>query len=271
MTDNATPIISVIMPAYNCGKYLREAIDSILQQTFRNFELLIINDGSVDDTEKIIQSYTDERIVYIKNEANKGLIYTLNRGLPEAKGTYIARMDGDDISLPLRFQHQLDHLRKNPKVDVVATQVSLINEAGNDIGFWDDDVNHSDAKSIKKFLPVNNCIAHPTVMGKKEIFMQYRYNPVQKLSEDYDLWLRMAADGKIIDKIPQPLLRHRILQTSFTRTRNVNVFYKIAAVKWLFVKEQLGRGKMNGFIFHTLLCSLTDLIKGTGKIVKGKA
>lgn len=197
-----------------------------------------------------------------------GLIYTLNRGLSEAKGKYIARMDGDDISHKDRLQKQLEHLKKNEAINVLATQVTLINEDGQDIGFWEEDIKHTTNESIIKFLPINNCIAHPTVMGRAETFLRYRYNLKQKLSEDYDLWLRIVADGGVIDKLPEPLLQHRILNTSFTRTRNVNVFNKISQVKWQFIKEQLMKRSFNKFIFLVFLYSLLDRIKGVGKAGK---
>src|SRR5215218_8078213 len=98
------PKISVILPVYNAEKYLKAAIDSILNQTFPDFELLIINDGSSDGSEKIIKSYTDNRIVYVKNGENSGLINTLNKGIDLATGEFIARMDGDDIAVPERFE-----------------------------------------------------------------------------------------------------------------------------------------------------------------------
>ncbi len=264
----SAPLISVVMPAYNSGKYLRQAIDSILQQTLTDFEFIIINDGSSDDTEQIILSYSDPRIVYVKNEVNRGLIVTLNRGLEYVKGKYVARMDGDDVSLSNRFQKQLEYLEKNTKTDVLATCVTLIDEHEKDIGSWAEDKQHTNAHSIRKSLPVNNCIAHPTVMAKSEVMLKYKYNDEQKLSEDYDLWLRITADGGTIDKLSEPLLLHRILQTSFTRTRKLNVFYRVMVVKLIFVKNQLAKGKINGFVLATLLHSKIDGIKGTGKFIK---
>ena len=106
------PKISVIMPAYNAEKYLREAIDSILGQTFTDFELIVINDCSRDDTEQIILSYQDPRIVYLKNEKNLGVAGTLNRGLEVARGAYIARMDADDRSVPDRFGYDFQRERQ---------------------------------------------------------------------------------------------------------------------------------------------------------------
>jgi glycosyltransferase involved in cell wall biosynthesis len=268
MLDNNGPLVSILLPAFNVEKYIGKAIDSILKQTFTDFELIIINDGSVDGTAKIVDSYTDPRIIYRKHETNRGLIYTLNCLLSLAKGQYIARMDGDDIALPDRIQKQLEYLERNQQVDVLASQVGLIDEDGNNIGDWDDDIKHSDARSIKRFLSINNCIAHPTIIAKREVLLKYKYQPRQKLSEDYDLWLRIAADGKVIDKIPLRLLDHRILATSFTRTRKVNVFFKILIVKWIFIKDQLLQGKLNKFILMTFLYLILDGIKGTGKAVK---
>lgn len=100
-------LVSVVLPAYNAELYLKEAIDSVLSQTFTDFELIILNDGSIDRTEEIILSYNDSRIVYVKNEKNLGLIGTLNKGINLAKGKYIARMDADDICLPERFKNRL--------------------------------------------------------------------------------------------------------------------------------------------------------------------
>lgn len=105
------PIISVILPAYNASKTISEAIDSILSQSFKDWEMLVINDGSIDNTKDIIQSYTDSRIKYIENEGNKGLVYSLNRGISLSQGVYIARMDADDISLPTRLEEQLKYLQ----------------------------------------------------------------------------------------------------------------------------------------------------------------
>lgn len=108
------PKISVILPAYNAEKYINEAIDSILTQTYRDFELIILNDCSKDRTEEIILSYEDDRIVYLKNQVNMGVAATLNRGLAAAKGEYVARMDADDISLPERFEKQAAYLDEHP-------------------------------------------------------------------------------------------------------------------------------------------------------------
>ena len=108
------PLVSILMPVYNSEKYLREAIKSILNQTFTNFELIIINDGSTDNSLKIIKSFKDNRIKIIKNKGNLGLIKTLNKGIDLAQGKYIARMDADDIAMPKRLEKQIAFFNENP-------------------------------------------------------------------------------------------------------------------------------------------------------------
>ena len=123
MEERPVPSISVVMPAYNAEKYLREDIDSILAQTYDDFEFIIINDGSIDRTKEIILSYSDPRIVYIENEQNSGICVTLNKGLDTAKGRYIVRMDSDDIALPQRLEIQVRYMDANPDVGVAGSMV----------------------------------------------------------------------------------------------------------------------------------------------------
>jgi glycosyltransferase involved in cell wall biosynthesis len=261
--DTVSPYISVVLPAYNCAPYLQEAIESVLQQTFTNFELIVVNDGSIDETEKIIQSFTDSRIVSVKNDGNKGLIYTLNRGIDLARGKYIARMDGDDICNRYRLEKQLTFFSTHLGAKVLATIVDLIDEKNKPLKPWAEDVNHVTPKEIYNFLPINNCIAHPSVMIQADLLKKYRYNPAQKLSEDYDLWLRLSADNVKIYKLAEPLLYHRILKNSFTRSAGKNVFFKIMNVKLRFCIEQLRKGTLTIFVLKTFFSAPIDLLKGT--------
>ena len=114
-----SPLVSIILPVYNCEKYIRKTIDSVFNQTYSNFELLVIDDGSTDTTLKIVQSFIDNRIQVIQFDKNKGLIEVLNHGIKIAKGKYIARLDGDDICLPTRLEKQVNWLEKNQKTAVV--------------------------------------------------------------------------------------------------------------------------------------------------------
>lgn len=194
------------MPAYNAAKYLREAIDSILAQTFTDFEFIIINDGSTDDTRRIIMSYDDPRIIYLENEQNSGICVTLNRGLDIARGRYIARMDADDISLPERFAIQLEFLKKHPKIGIVGTDLEVFGEGI--ISYIFNQV--YDSNGCAAGLLFNSCFAHPTVMWRKEISKEHnlKYEDDYRGLEDYRLWWRFASVTRLAN-IPKPLLRYR--------------------------------------------------------------
>jgi glycosyltransferase involved in cell wall biosynthesis len=262
------PAISIIMPFYNAAPFLEEAVKSILNQTWSDFEFIIINDGSTDGSEKIIQAFSDKRIKYFLNKENMGLVYSLNKGLEAAEGPMIARMDGDDISLPDRLQKQFEYLRMHPDADLVATQVQLINEKGQHTGFWKEDRENNSPELIREFLAINNCIAHPTILAKAVIIKKLGYRSSQGQAEDYDLWLRWISAGKTIHKLNDVLVKHRILPNSFTRNRQKNVFYKLAATKIRFVTHEIGQLHVNLFVMRTFMFAFTDIIKGTGKFIK---
>jgi glycosyltransferase involved in cell wall biosynthesis len=191
MLDN--PEISVIMSVYNGEKYLRDAIESILNQTFTDFEFIIVNDGSTDTSFEIIKSYNDERIKIINNEKNIGLTKSLNKALKVARGEYIARQDADDISLPNRFEEQLKYLEKHPEVALLGTSVSHIEENGKITG-----KNILLANpSIDDFLK-DNLFKHGSTMFKKEIVNKLGgYNDLFKYAQDYELWLRIAKHFEV--------------------------------------------------------------------------
>ena len=186
MRDN--PKISVIMSVYNGEKYLREAIESILNQTFTDFEFIIVNDGSTDNSLEIIKSYNDERIKIINNEKNIGLTKSLNKALAQARGEYIARQDADDISLPSRFEEQIKYLEEHPDVVLLGTSSYNIDESGKIIG-----KKIALAKPTMGNLFKENQFIHGSVMFKKEVVDELGYyNELFNYSQDYELWLRIA-------------------------------------------------------------------------------
>lgn len=264
----STPLVSIIIPVYNTAAYLTRAIQSILAQTYASMEIILINDGSTDASESIIQSLQDPRIRYVKNEQNMGLVYTLNKGVELSTGKYIARMDGDDISLPERIARQVAYMEAHPEVSVLATRVSLINEQDEPIGYWEADQQHTTPEQIRAFLPKDNCLAHPSIMARAELLKTYRYRAEQSQAEDYDLWLRMASDGKVIHKLPDVFVQHRIVHNSFTRSRQQNVFRKLAQTKFRFVRYALAQGRWNTFVGKTLAAACLDQVKAIGKTLK---
>ncbi|MHA2039282.1 MAG: glycosyltransferase, partial [Promethearchaeota archaeon] len=191
----ADPKITVLMPVYNNEKFLRESVDSILNQTFKDFEFIIINDGSTDRTKKILNAYKDFRIRVIDNDKNIGITRSLNKGLGLAKGEYIARMDGDDISLPERLERQVKFLENNPKVVLLGNWVEIIDGDGNLRSITRYPTNHCFITWIFLF---KTCLAHPTVMyRKKEVLKINGYNSMLSYTQDYDLWVRLSKIGKI--------------------------------------------------------------------------
>lgn len=217
--------ISVIMPVYNGADYLVEAVDSIINQTCRDFEFIIINDCSTDNTEEIVQSYHDKRIVYLRNKKNLGVARSLNLGLDLAKGEYIARMDADDIARPERLMIQKDYMDSHPEVDVLATSSQSFDKNG--ILF---EGHTSTDEEILKLDFLFSCgICHPTVMMKRETLerLHLRYDHDFNKVEDYDLWCRMLDLGCVIRSIDKILLDHRLHANQVTSIYSPDMFQKL--------------------------------------------
>lgn len=198
------PRISVLMPAYNSEKYIGEAIESILNQTYADFEFIIINDGSTDNTAKIIKEYAqrDNRIRFINHSKNKGLIGVLNEGLDLCCGEYIARMDSDDISLPTRFEKQIEYMDAHPECGVLGTWFQIFGNKNESIQ-WSQDI------KILNFIKENQ-IGHPTVMLRKSVIdkFNFRYDFNYKHAEDFELWSRMVLVTEI-HNLQETLLNYR--------------------------------------------------------------
>jgi glycosyltransferase involved in cell wall biosynthesis len=217
-----SPKISVVMPVYNAEKYLDESIQSILNQSFVDFEFIIINDGSKDNTKNIIERYKkkDKRIILINNVKNLGLQISLNKGLKVARGKYIARMDADDISLKERFNIQVNYLESNPDIYLIGGSAIVIDEGGNKLGVF---LKYDDIIRIAKKLRKVNCIIHPSIMFKntREFFYREKF----KTSEDYDLYLRILTSNKKMTNLPNILIKYRISKKSFVSTMPNQEYY----------------------------------------------
>jgi glycosyltransferase involved in cell wall biosynthesis len=199
-----TPLVSILMAVYNGEKYLREAIESMLNQTYTNFEFLIINDGSTDTTEEIIMSYQDERIRHIKNEQNLKLIASLNKGLDLAIGKYIARMDADDISMPERLEKQVEFMERKPEIGVLGSWVEIIGKEEPMI------IQHkTNFNDIRVELLFHNYLCHPSVIINNLLIKKHNLKYPNFLhAEDYGLWIQVAKYGKI-EILPEFLLKYR--------------------------------------------------------------
>jgi len=209
MTHTASlhsPRVSVIMSVYNGDQYLREAIVSILAQTFADFEFIIIDDGSTDRSVEIVESFDDPRIRPILNSGNLGLATSLNKGLELARGDYIARMDCDDISLPARLERQVAFLDGHPGIGLCGTwlRYSGVN-AGKVVRY------PSEPELIRAGFLFNPVVAHPTVMYRRKLFDRHglRYDPACQRSQDYELWARALANVAF-SNLPEVLFLYRL-------------------------------------------------------------
>ncbi|MEO8255381.1 MAG: glycosyltransferase [Flavobacterium sp.] len=211
---SSIPKITVLMPVYNCELYIKEAVDSILNQTFSDFEFIIIDDASSDSTVSIIKTYNDPRIQLIEKPQNSGYTNSLNHGLTIATGEYIARMDGDDISLPERFAKQVRFLDANPDVVLCGSVFTII---GTDIIVTVPENN----ENIKLAMLKDCCIGHPTVMMRKNTLDKFSliYDATKEPAEDYDLWTRMLVIGKL-HNLQEVLLQYRVHNSQVSQKRN---------------------------------------------------
>lgn len=207
------PMISVIMPVYNCGDFINQAINSILDQSFSDFELLIIDDGSFDETERVIAEFRDKRINYHRLEHNVGNYYARNIGLKVAKGNYVAVMDADDIALPKRLELQYNYLESHNDVLAVGT-CFLFGIKG-----FEAERPHC-YEHIKLALLDNNCILHPSLMIRKSVLDDLSgYNEIYKYSADYDLVCRIANKGAIIN-LPETLMVYRWHKSQISQSKH---------------------------------------------------
>ena len=271
-------MITVIMSTYKEDeRLLRESIESILNQTYKDFEYIIILDYPDNDVHKsVIEEYAlkDDRIHFYINEKNMGLTDSLNRGLSLCHGEYIARMDADDISLPDRLERQMKYLEKN-HYDLIGGITEMINENGSLL--YSIKSVPTDPKKINKALRYSQCIAHPTWLGKKEVFEKnagYRHMP---LCEDYDFTLRAVLNGFVISNLNEPVLKYRMTSNSISRSNLFEQYlymsyitneYKnncIASVDkaYAYVQQHLNEKDSNKYlkanvIFNRMLQEMSD-------------
>jgi glycosyltransferase involved in cell wall biosynthesis len=209
------PRISVVLAVYNGERYLKEAIESILGQTFANFEFLIIDDGSTDRTREIIRSYQDPRIRLVVNETNEGLTRTLNRGLRLARGEFIARQDADDISEQERFEKQVAFMDANPEVALLGTQCIVVDTEGKCL--WNSRMPQTWTE-IRWSMLFCNPFSHSSVMLRRGLLPAIGlYNEEYRYSQDYEFWSRIMRRHPV-EILPDRLIRYRHHPQSMTST-----------------------------------------------------
>lgn len=262
------PAISVVMSAYNAAPFLKECIDSILTQTFEDFELIVVDDGSTDHSVEIIQSYTDTRIRLIKSEHN--YIQSLNKGIGLAKGKYVARMDADDIMFPERLEEEFNFMEEHPDIDVCGSYVKVFN--GQDIYSLPMPIKHND---IAATMVIQCPFYHPTVMLRMEkirnlFFANDKcclYDAQYKYGEDYALWVKLLKHNFRFGGVPKALLYYRISNQQITSAHKdeLNAFAKQVRIEMnvyaeSVVKEQASE-EINSYYNRALEMAKRKVIK----------
>lgn len=218
------PVVSIVMCVRNTQEYIDQAVKSILSQSFHSFEFIIVDDASNDSTFQRLKKFQDQRLVLLRNIKSQGVAASLNRGLRNARGKFVARMDGDDIALPQRLEIQVKFLNKHPQIGVVGSWVRLIDELGKVKGFNKFPTAHV---KIMNLLPFANPFIHPSVMIRHELIKNKgQYDVNYDGAEDYEMWLRFSQHTRFAN-IPKVLLKYRLHQRniSFTQTARLNLAY----------------------------------------------
>lgn len=261
------PFVSVVMPTYNSERFLGDAIESILNQTFRNFEFIIVADKSSDRSDLILNNYAkkDNRVkVFMENE--KGLIASLNKGCRLAKGKYIARMDADDISLPHRLEKQVQYLEEHPEIGILGTGIRYIDEAGR---LGKSVRNPGDPKLIKFYLHLENCIVHPSIMMRREAIERLDfYNPEAIHVEDYDLWAR-ATSVTQVSNLHDVLLEYRIWGGGISSHNSLSRDQAVVKLRQSMINKLINRQVPTESIitpFHVANLPFLEMVFEIGKV-----
>lgn len=250
--NSTKPLVSVIIPVYNANGFLSAAIDSILNQTYKNLDIIIVDDGSTDETPKILKSFAkkDKRVKILTNKRNLNIATSLNRGIKLAKGNYIARMDADDISLPNRIEKQMEYLLAHPDIVILGGQCKTIDTRDKTIGHKLFPVTDTE---IRDALYYENPIQHPTVIFNKELIPKNFswYNPDLPPAEDYDLFFRLAKFGKL-HNLKRFVLKYRQYIGSSTFKNPLNTFNVTLRVRKLAITKYDYKPTLKGEIAHNL-------------------
>ena len=242
------PKVSVILSAYNAEKFVGKSIDSVLNQTFRDFEFLIIEDNSTDKTFQIIQekANSDNRIRLIHKEKNNGFVgyvENLNRMISEAKGTYIAKFDADDIWEPNKLEKQIADIETHPDIFLLSANAYEIDENDKVIGKV---IRPSDPEESARMIVKENPFCHPSILFRNK---GYQYRPKMYYTEEYDLYLRMFSDGKKLVQRADFLFQYRILQNSLSRGNKTLIqgLFKQKAIEFYHQRIQNGKDDYENF------------------------
>jgi len=255
---NKQPLISVLMPVYNAGEFLVEAIESILAQTYENWELICIDGGSKDNSLKILKEYAkkDPRIKLIKNGQHKGIGHSLNLAIPQAKGDYVARMDADDVSLSNRFEEQIKLLKENPNLVACGGQAEMIDKNGN---VFAEKRFPTDPKKLRELIMKMIPLQHPILMARSYVFKKYRYLENLPTAEDVDMLFYLLSQGDLgnVDTI---VYQYRKASNSNAYLNVKKTFYITFQTRFKAIKKYCYRPTIAGILISMAQFILISLL-----------
>ena len=234
MADSCAPLVSVVMSVRNGERHLREAVDSVLDQTLESLELIVVDDGSTDGSAAVLAAIRDPRLLTISQEP-RGLAAALNAGIARARADLIARMDADDVADPKRLEIQQAAMQERPGLALLGTAATLEDESGRELGVWRPPETQAE---IRRLLPRLNPFAHPTVMFRRDVVEALGgYRESMPFAQDYDLWLRLVPRHETANH-PEILLRRRLGPEQFGTASETR------QIRWALRArlEALGRG-----------------------------
>lgn len=216
------PFVSVIMPAYNAGKYIRAAINSVLAQTYPFFELIIVDDASTDDTYSIAREFLyDARVKLLSNKVNNGIVYSRNKGITISKGKYIAILDSDDIALPQRIEHQVQYMQAHPELGAIGSYYHVVDSEGKKKTSIKVP---SKAVDNATFLLFNVSFCHSTLMMRADVAKFYEYKPGFDIIEDYEIAYRISRDFPI-GNLPEYTVLYRVHGSNISIEKKERLLY----------------------------------------------
>ncbi|MDH4479056.1 MAG: glycosyltransferase family 2 protein [Rhodoferax sp.] len=256
------PILSVVVPVHNGALWLGETLSSILEQSFKDFEIILVDDASTDNLQSVINSYTDPRLTVIHLEKNVGVAEARNQGIRRSVGEYIAFCDSDDICLPMRFAAQIAFMQQQTEIGVCGSAFTCFDTLDRETV-----LNPCTDAEIRSLLMIGNCFGMSTIMGRAEIFQQHRFDQALRASEDYDLWTRLAAAGVALANLPETLLRYRLHAQQASRNKSEMLDQLARKIRAIYCGRLLGKADLLEQMYVETI-TLTDLSKAANAIVE---
>lgn len=262
------PLVSVVMPVYNGAGFVGETVSSILNQSWTDFEFIIVDDGSTDATREILDRYRDPRIVRRDLVANQGVSRARNLGVALARGEFLAFCDADDLSAPERLRSQVEFLLAHPQVDVCGSDMVTFEDGREQLVG-----NPLTDREIKAYFFTGNCICQPSVCGRTAVFRAFPYDPAFRLAEDYELWTRMALTGVTFANLPLPLVRYRLHPSQATKRKGdlvdaasvaISTGYTLAFLDDPLLRGYAAAAELSLADFHTCLARLAEVSAAKG-------